>query len=249
MKHAPLAVLSGAALLTIVPLGALRAQDAKPAGTGVAAGRVVLDGPRLEPKKIEIDPAKAKGCVPEGEAFDARDLSLLIDDKGNIQNVVVTIEVAGAVPVVPVKPIELDQAKCVFEPHVMLVPAGATVEFLNSDKISHNVHIYPAKNEPFNQTVVPGAKHTAKLEKADKINVKCDLHPWMSSWLFVVDTPFAAITGPDGSFKIEGLPPGEHKVSLWHESLGKASAMLTVAADGSAAPLEIRMAAQKKRPR
>lgn len=229
-------------------------QGVAPDSKGVVQGRIVFDGSRPEPKKIDVDPAKAKGCVHEGETLDTHDLSLLIDKDGGIANVVITVEVpeakgdpGGAKLAAPAKPIVIDQKKCVFEPHVLLVPAGTTIDFVNSDEISHNVHIYPAKNDPFNQTVVPGGKYSAKFEKADKVNVKCDLHPWMSSWLVVVDSPYTALSKPDGTFRIEGLPAGDYRVTCWQESLGKVAGSVKIKDDGTSDALEIKMAVQKKR--
>ena len=75
--------------------------------------------------------------------------------------------------------------------------------------------------------------------------IGCDFHPWMSSVLLVVDTPFAALTKPDGSFALEGLKPGTYKVKAWHETLGRSEAELVVKDDGTCAPLEIKLAEKK----
>jgi plastocyanin len=219
--------------------------------TGTASGRVLFEGEIPERKPLVIDPERSKGCTPAGETLDTVDQALLIGKERGIANVVITVEVAGAKVQVPAKPIELDQKKCRFEPHVMVVPAGATVEFLNSDQAPHNVHIFPLKNEAFNQTVAVGGRHTATFPKVDKIQIKCDLHPWMKSWLLVTDSPFVAVTDADGKFSIAGLPPGEHKATFWHEELGKGQTTIQVGADGKVAPLEFMMSPPKKdgRPR
>ncbi len=228
------------------------AQDAKPAATagstatGVAKGRVLFDGEKPETKPLAIDPEKAKDCTHGGETLDTRDLSLLIGKENGIANVVVTIEVTDAKVKVPEAPIVLDQKKCAFEPHVMIVPAGATIDFKNSDATGHNVHVFPLKNDGFNQTVGAGSKYTAKFEKADKIQIKCDLHPWMNSWLIVTDSPYTAVTDADGKFSIAGLPPGEWKVTLWHEKLGKTSSTVKVGADGKVDALEFKIGEKKE---
>ena len=59
------------------------------------------------------------------------------------------------------------------------------------------------------------------------IRAKCDVHPWMSAFLGVVDHPFFATTGDDGAFRFE-LPPGEYTVDVWHETLGTKTVPLTV---------------------
>ena len=215
---------------------------------GAAAGKVVFEGEKPEMQELEIVAQKAEGCVAEG-SVNAVDNSLLINDAGGIANVVVVVEVDGAEVKVPEEPIVLDQKGCRFEPHVVAIPAGATVSFLNSDSISHNVHLYPGKNDPYNGTIAAGSKADRVLEKEDKIEVKCDIHPWMKSWILVTDTPYMAVTDADGAFSIPDLPPGEYKVKFWHEKLGKSDGKLTVGEDGRSEAMEVKMGAEKKKSR
>jgi plastocyanin len=209
---------------------------------GAATGKVLLDGAKPEVKPLAIDAAKFPDCG----TIDATNETALVDDKGGIAGVVVIVEVAGA----EVKPLEkvfqLDQKNCRFEPHVAIVPAGTTVEYLNNDKTSHNVHTFPTKNDAINKTVPAGGKEAQKLDKEDRIEIKCDIHPWMQSYLVVASSNFFAVTGKDGSFSIEGLPAGEHKVKLWHETFGKGDGKIVVDADGKAAPVEFKLSAEKK---
>ncbi len=60
------------------------------------------------------------------------------------------------------------------------------------------------------------------------IHVKCDVHPWMSGYVGVLEHPFFAVTGKDGTFTIEGLPPGEYTVEAWQEKLGAQTAKVKV---------------------
>ena len=217
---------------------------------GGAGGKVVLEGDKPEAKPLDIDAEKSKGCMPEGQAMDTKDQSLIVDDKGGVANVVVVVTVKDAKVTVPTEPFKLDQTHCHYEPHVAVIPIGTTIEYHNSDKVSHNVHTYAKKNKSMNPTIPAGAHETQKLEEADQIEIKCDIHPWMSSYVIVTDTPFYAVTGPDGSFSIAGLPEGTHKVEYWHEKLGKGKADLVVKADGSADPIEIKLGgAKEKKPR
>jgi plastocyanin len=206
------------------------------------AGKVVLEGEKPEVKPLEIDAEKSKGCGTVATTNE----TLIVNDKGGIANVVVIVEVEGQTVKPLEKPFELDQKSCRFEPHVTVVPVGSTVEFRNSDETGHNVHIYPGKNEIFNQTIPPKSAEQRKFDKEDRIEVKCDIHPWMNSYLIVANSNFYAVTGADGSFKIEGLPAGEHKVSYWHEKLGKQSGTIKVAEGGKVEPVEVKMSAEKK---
>ena len=66
------------------------------------------------------------------------------------------------------------------------------------------------------------------------VRFKCDVHPWMSAYLGVLDHPYFAVTGADGSFSIDGLPAGDYVVETWHESLGTRTQNVTVG-DGAVA--------------
>jgi len=160
--------------------------------------------------------------------------------------VVVTIEVAGAELKAPAEPFVIDQKGCRFDPHVRVMPAGGKIQFLNSDEVSHNIHIYPSKNDPFNKTVAPGSKEEVVLAKGDKIQAKCDIHTWMSAWIYVTDTPYSALSDADGSFWIGGRKHGNYKVELWHEMLGKQKAEVEVKEDGTSTPLDLKMGMKKK---
>lgn len=232
----------------IAASAALAGGDASaPTSTPAATGRVVFTGPlpaaatgsvtyegeKPEKKPLVIEASKSEGCVHDG-SVDTTDRSLLIGENGGIANVVVTVDVKGVECEAPEEPVHLDQKSCRFEPHVTVVVEGTTVEFLNSDAISHNVHTYARKNDAFNKIIAAGSKETQKFDKADQVEIKCDIHPWMNSWLIVTDAPFHAVTDETGSFSIDGLPAGTHKVEFWHETLGKNKGEITVAEDGSA---------------
>jgi uncharacterized protein (DUF2141 family) len=63
--------------------------------------------------------------------------------------------------------------------------------------------------------------------------IKCDFHPWMEAYLFVMDHPYFAVTDEMGQFKIVGLPAGEYTLAAWHEELGEQEKKITVDATGS----------------
>jgi len=216
--------------MPLIPMEAMPRADEPgepiPPDRGGIAGRAVFRGqaPPLAP--LSITARQAEGCLEAGHAVDATDRSRLIDARGGVQNVLVKVRVEGAAPAVPAGEAGvsvLDQRRCRFEPHALIVPVGGTLRVLNSDEISHNVHTYSIRNQAWNRTTPGGADFEQVLERPETFQVKCDIHPWMSSWIHVVDTPFAALTGPDGTFRIDGLPPGEHEVEYWHEDrlLGK----------------------------
>lgn len=210
-------------------------------------GRVVFDGVAPERKDLPGTPDQQKGCCPDGAAVALTDPTFLVDAKGGLANVVVTVEVEGTKAEPAKEPLVIDQKRCVFEPHVAVMHAGSKIRFMNSDTVSHNVRASSLKNDSFNTVMIPGGKEDIEFQKPDRIVVGCDYHPWMSMVVFVTDTPYHAVTAADGTFAIQGLKPGTYKAKLWHEKLGRAEAEVVVGADGTAAPLEVKMAEKKKK--
>jgi hypothetical protein len=125
--------------------------------------------------------------------------------------------------------------------------AGSKVRFLNSDGVTHNVRASSLKNDSFNWVMPPGGKEEVAFQKADRVMIGCDYHPWMSMVVFVTETPYHAVTAADGTFSIAGLKAGTYKAKLWHEKLGRAEADVVVNADGSSAPVSVKMAEKKKK--
>ena len=64
------------------------------------------------------------------------------------------------------------------------------------------------------------------------IRVKCNIHRWMHAFIGVVDNPYFAVTGADGSFEIRNLPPGDYVIEAWHETLGTQEQKITVLPQG-----------------
>lgn len=219
--------------------------DQPKAETGSVSGNVVWEGDRPEPKPdLTIKEAETEGCKHEG-AIDAKDHSLLIAEGGGVANVVLTIE-AGDVEV-PAEPIVLDQLGCRFTERVVVVPVGGTVRYANSDETNHNIHTFAKKNQPLNKNVAGGSNLDQTLDKAEVIDVKCDVHTWMKSYVFVTDASHYAVTGEDGSFKIEGLPAGEYKIEWWHEELGKGKTETVTVEAGKDTAVSHSVSASKKK--
>jgi plastocyanin len=123
----------------------------------------------------------------------------------------------------------LDQRGCVYTPHVMVVPAGVTIDILNSDGILHNIHTYSTANPPFNKAQPKFKKvMPADFNKPETIKVTCDAHAWMLGWIVVSDHPYVAVTDEKGDFTLKDVPPGHYKLEIWHETLGKSAKEVTV---------------------
>ena len=216
--------------LALAGIGFERAALAESSITGTVTytGKV----PTLKPLDMAADPgcaAKHSGPVPSDV--------LVLGPGSTMANVMVRVKspVAGTFPP-PAQPAVIDQKGCHYEPHVLGLRVGQTLQLRNSDGLLHNVHALPKVNTPFNMAM-PANRLTAdtKFGKEEGMFlVKCDIHGWMTAYVGVFTNPFFAVTGVDGKFKIAGLPPGTYEVEAWHEKLGVRTASVTVAANQAA---------------
>ncbi len=156
---------------------------------------------------------------------------------GNLANVFVYVKdgLSGSFPAPSVSAL-LDQAGCMYKPHVSGVQVGQTLVIRNSDETLHNVHALPSNNSEFNNgQPFKGMELEHTFDTAEvMVPFKCDVHPWMSSYIGVLDHPFFAVTGEDGSFSIDGLPVGDYTLEAWHEEFGTKSMTVSVTDGGSA---------------
>ena len=111
----------------------------------------------------------------------------------------------------------MDQKDLTFVPHVLVIQVGTTVEFPNSDSVSHNVFsIADAKR--FNLGLYRrGAVRKVKFDKPGVVELLCNVHLEMSAYIVVVKNPYFARTGFDGTYRIDNIPAGRHRVRCWHQ--------------------------------
>ena len=128
---------------------------------------------------------------------------------------------------------KMDQKQCVFVPRVVIVPVGGTVEFLNSDRLLHNVRGGGKENPPFNRAQPHARTIAIGFKSPEVLRVDCDLHSWMRGWIVVAEHPFYAVTNEEGEFVFENIPPGKYKLQAWQEILGRANQEVTVAGEGT----------------
>lgn len=202
-----------------------------PSQTGSVSGTVTLTDGADPDSAIKMDADPVCAGLHSGTTMSE---TRVTDDAGNLANVLVRVTgVSGNFSSSEVA--TLTQQGCIYTPRVQGVLVGQTLKVVNQDPTLHNVHATPAKNPEFNQAQpFQGMELERTFAIAEVIPVKCDVHPWMQSYIHVVDNPFYAITGADGSFSISGIPAGSYTVEAWHELLGTQSGQVTIEAGGSA---------------
>lgn len=187
---------------------------------------------------------KAGGAVVTGAKFDVtKDPDVCGKDKvkpdvllganKELANVVVMVKATkGKKMDVPTTNPVFDQKTCEFHPHVLLFPAGSTIDVTNSDGILHNIHTTSTANPATNQAQPKfKPKINIKIEKPEfPIKVVCDAHNWMSGYWISMDQPYYAVTDASGNFKITDLPAGDYEVDIWHETLGKKTEKVSIKA-------------------
>ena len=149
---------------------------------------------------------------------------LVVSSSGEVRNVVVWLEGVKEGKAWSDAQVTQDQKGCTFTPHLVAVGVKQPITFTNSDPVVHNVRTFPRENLPLNLSLLAtgiGKPSTKSFMLPDEMKVTCDSHKWMSAWIIVRDNPYFAVTGDDGSYVIDGVPPGDYKVVYWHESLEK----------------------------
>jgi plastocyanin len=196
---------------------------------GWITGRIVYTGPRAERKEImptvDAPVCGQHGMIPSDE--------LVVSSGGGLQYAVVRLtNIAAGRPASDIPATLLVQKGCMFQPHVFAVAVGTTVKERNTDGILHNVHTHSSRNPSVNFAHTPSVPEMPLTSFAapESVRVTCDVHSWMSAWIWVSRHPYIAVTGADGAYKIAGIPQGQYRLEVWHESLGKSSRDVAVTA-------------------
>lgn len=237
MKGRIFSVVGGMFLLTVCSKGDRSAVQAAPpavevsAAGGTITGKVKFTG--TAPRNPVIDMSEEAACKAKYTTPPTQEV--VVAGPGNaLADVFVYVKAgvpAGQKFTAPTAPVVLDQNGCRYHPHVLGIMVGQNLEIKNSDPLLHNIKAIAKANRPFNVSQ-PNAGMTKTVTFSQPevmVNLECNVHGWMHAYAGVRPDPFFAVSGPDGSFTISGLPPGTYTIEAWHEKFGTQTATVTIA--------------------
>ncbi len=186
-------------------------------GAGTISGTVQWSGPMPHPATFPINKDNAI-CDPEKAGI--RDLERLsVGSRGGVANTVVFLKdiSRGKAMDIPEPRRFLDQKRCRYEPHILLVPQNTALQMKSSDAVLHTVHMDGAATYnlpfPFTNQVVSRSMPSTGL-----VNLKCNGgHVWMNAEVLVVPHPYYAVTDENGKFELADVPSGDYEIVAWHE--------------------------------
>lgn len=199
--------------------------EASVTGTGTIDGRVTLEGTTPTEQELPLD-AACSASAKDHKVELPRFTRNYVTKDGGLAEVLVTLVDIPAQPIpAGAAPVEISQRGCEYIPYVVGCQVGQTITVHNEDPLTHNIHTLPEVpgNKGLNQSQAAGSKPVEFTynKPEEYMRVKCDVHPWMISYVTFLEHPFYAVTGEDGHFEIKGLPDGKYKVKFKHRKAGE----------------------------
>jgi len=200
---------------------------------GSVSGKVSFEGEVPQMARIRMGAEPACEEKHDGPVYSQ---DVIVNDNGTLKNALVWVK--GGMEEysfqVPSQAAALNQDGCLYSPHVLGVQVGQDIQIRNSDPATHNIHPLPTNNREFNISQSEGQEMTRSFPRQEiAIPVKCNIHPWMKAYIAVVPHPYFAVTGDDGTFTLNDLPPGDYTIEVWHEKYGTQEQQITVDPDSS----------------
>jgi plastocyanin len=142
-------------------------------------------------------------------------------------------------PLTPVSPVpKIAQKDQMFQPSVLAVSVGSTVEFPNLDPYFHNVFSY-SKTKKFDLgRYEQGKSKPVTFDKPGLVKIFCEIHYSMRAYLHVLATPYFAVSDEHGGFSISGVKPGVYTLHVWQENQQDLTKEISVAESGAQVTVE-----------
>ena len=201
---------------------------------GSIAGKVSFEGTAPKGKRLRMD---ADPVCSKQHSDKVYSQDVVVNENGTLSNVFVWIKTGLEQYSFPTPSVQasLDQKSCLYSPHVIGVQVKQEIKISNSDPTTHNIHPLPRSNREWNQSQRAQGKALIKsFARAEvMIPVKCNVHPWMKSYVGVVAHPYFIVTGAEGTFELKDVPRGDYVIEAWHEKFGVTEQQVTVGASES----------------
>lgn len=194
-------------------------------GSGTVTGRVTLEGTPPDEQQLPLDATCTASCKAHGQEMPRFTRTYVTKDDG-LGDVLVTLVDIPPQPIpAGTGPLTIDQRGCEYQPYVAACQVGQTIKVTNLDPLTHNIHTLPevSGNKEVNKSQAAEAKPLEFVyDKPEEfLKFKCDVHPWMFTYVSVLNHPFYAVTSEAGHFEIKGLPDGKYKVKFKHRKAGE----------------------------
>jgi hypothetical protein len=209
--------------------------------SGAIDGTITLAGvPRDSVVPVTRDP---KVCGDSASVAETQSSS-----GSTLANALVWVEgITSGKPLPEVRRETLTIERCRFDPRVMTIVSGSTINVLSRDRAVHDARFYrEGVGEPVERIHTVDAGQVVPSEKIASapgiVEVRCGQHPWARAYIAVFDHPYFAVTDDKGDFKIDSLPPGTYTVKVWHEQLAKPMEQRLVVRPGGVGRLDLSLA-------
>ena len=133
----------------------------------------------------------------------------------------------------------LDQKDQAFEPYVLAIGTGTTVDFPNNDRTYHNVFSLSKVGRFDLGRYSRGHSKSVRFDRPGVVRVFCDIHSQMSAFILVFAHRYFATTEEDGSYRIEGVPPGSYMVAVWNDGEQREARPVTIPPEGGQVELDL----------
>ena len=196
-----------------------------PLTVGSISGRVVFVGRPLAPRNVDMDGDPQCAKLHDQPVTDEEIALTRVGVESRLANVFVYLKAGleGKVFQPPAEPVMIEQRGCWFGPRVQGIMVGQTLQVINADPLTHNIHPLARVNREWNQSQSPGDPPLTRrfTQPEVMIRVKCNIHNWMHAWVGAVPHPYYGVTSREGIFNLDGVPPGDYIIEAWHERLGR----------------------------
>jgi plastocyanin len=190
------------------------------AQSGSITGTITTTAKGRPPVRVTIDQKVCGNELPDN--------AIVVDAQGHLANAVIVLT---GVKRAAAAETTVTNDQCAFAPRVQIARPNANVRTTSKDPILHTTNAQTEGGRTLFNVALPiaGLTVTKPIGAAGNVRLVCNTHPWMRGWVIVTDEA-AAISGADGRFSLENIPPGTYELRIWHESLKSAPQKITVAA-------------------